>query len=237
MKLAFPLAFPQPETRTKVISKLRKISKRLRYEIIDENEKNVDSLIIIGNGSFDYEILGILCKHLNGKKSVGMIKPAVTRIGVLRYLPKYLTLKPPINKILVIMDQEKDKLDGIYENVERHLRKEKIQFNLVDVGSFRDIRRYECKFRGKEFTFLLVINGLDEIPSKKHCIEDHLIKAAMELKYDVPLEEDKEIDSKDIWKSKFNKNTQYQILRELLDKKLLAQKVLPQHFEALKLLE
>ncbi|MCD6571966.1 MAG: hypothetical protein J7K62_01700 [Thermoplasmata archaeon] len=232
------LAFSQPQTRAKVISKLRKICKSLRYEIIGENKESVNSLIIIGNGSLDYEILGIVCKHLNGKKSVGVIKPADTRIGVLKHLPKYLTyLKIPLNKILVIMDQEEEELNEVYENVERHLRKEKIQFNSEDVGSFKRYRRYECKLGGKEFTFLLVINGLDEIPSKKHCIEDHLIKAAMELKYDVPLEEGKEIDSKRIWKSKFNKNSQSQILRELLDKKSLAQKVLPQHFEALKLLE
>ena len=215
-------------------SKTGKISKKFMFEIIDVHGSNIDSLIVLGNGDVDDQVIPIICHHLNGSKVVGITKPeGQTRINVLKNIPTYVSnLK--IKTIVEIMDQEEDTLERIYNQIERHLQDMNIRFELV--RNINRARKYECRFGSRTFNFILVISGVESLASEKHNIEDHLIQAAIESsKLDISMENAR-IDSKKIWRS-FSKENQYEILSEILNRKSLAQKILPQHFEGLKFLE
>ena len=73
------------------------------------------------------------------------------------------------------------------------------------------MRIYTGKYGGKDFVLILVINGLDDIRTGKHNIEDHLLKAADEmLSIDIGDFE----NSKAAWKS-INHNRQLEIFNAL----------------------
>ena len=78
--------------------------------------------------------------------------------------------------MLILMDQEEDNLNDIFDKCKRRLIKNNISITKEE-GELR-LKVYDCKYVDREFKIILVINGLDEIKVKKHCIEDHLIKAA-----------------------------------------------------------
>lgn len=129
-----------------------------------------------------------------------------------------------VKKILILMDQENDEIAYIYKNVEGLMRnnftsfKEKISEHRVKV--------YECKYGGYKFDLLVVINGIDEIESEYHTIEDHLIMVG-----NIQIEKGK--NSKDAWK-KLNKEEKKKIYIKLNNN---LKKYVPQQYYACSLLE
>jgi len=226
MKL-FPLELPN-----KPILNISKISRKIKINVTVPSGSS-ESIVIISNGSPDDIVFGILSFHSDGKELVGIVKPPrITRIAVLDIIKTYLLkLKPRIKKMLILMDQEEDNLNDIFDKCKRRLIKNNISITKEE-GELR-LKVYDCKYVDREFKIILVINGLDEIDVKKHRIEDHLIKAACLFLKDF---KPKVNDSKKAWES-LGKRQQIDILRMLKEKKKEAHLIFSQHFKGLEYLE
>jgi len=205
MKL-FPLELPN-----KPILNISKISRKIKINVTVPSGSS-ESIVIISNGSPDDIVFGILSFHSDGKELVGIVKPPrITRIAVLDIIKTYL--KPRIKKMLILMDQEKDNLNDIFDECKRRLIKNNI--SITKEEEELRLKVYDCKYVDREFKIILVINGLDEIDVKKHRIEDHLIKAACLFLKDF---KPKVNDSKKAWES-LGKRQQIDILRMLKERK------------------
>ena len=55
------------------------------------------------------------------------------------------------------------------------------EVKVIDEETEERVRIYTGKYGGRDFVLILVINGLDDIRTGKHSIEDHLPKAADEM--------------------------------------------------------
>jgi len=73
---------------------------------------------------------------------------------------------------------------------------------------------------------IIVINGLDDIRTGKHSIEDHLLKAAEMRSVDIGDFE----NSKAAWKS-INHNLQLEIFNALKNNREMAKRVFPQQVQ------
>ncbi len=127
------------------------------------------------------------------------------------------------------MDQEDDTLSTIYEGIQKSLKKlAKCEPKIIDDGdeSEKRLKVYKGKSGSKEFELILVINGLDEIHTDKHSIEDHLLKAAEMLSIDVGDFE----NSKEVWNS-INHDRQLKIFNELKEKRKMVESVFPQQIQ------
>jgi len=172
--------FLSPTSATaKNISRLRKSSYEIRRIMIESiPRKTLDKLIVLCNGTPDDRVLGVLAYHLNGNNIVGITKPIETRLGALGLLASFLNYSTPLRfkKFLFLIDQETDLPDDLFINAETIMENSGITF-IVD-ESFDRGRSYNCSVTGgREFEVVVVVNGLDDIPTTNHCIEDHLAKA------------------------------------------------------------
>lgn len=229
MKIESP---PSPTFRAKLTHKLStKISKEFRYEIlVDKAKENIDSIIVLGNGDVDDLTIPIVCHHLNGNKIVGITKPERKRKATLNDFPTYLS-KLKIRKIALVMDQEDEDLNEIFEKIEHGLRNQHIRFN--EAKSEDRFKQYKCEFASRTFDFILIVNGMEEISTATHKIEDHLVKGALEFS----IVEDLDIqDSKETWKS-FDESLQREILNKFKGDKSRSSNVFSQHFKGLQLLK
>lgn len=167
MKL-YPL---DPSSRLAI--NIRKISKKLGIKVVATKVEDLDRMVVITDGTPDDMVFAIISHHLNEDKTVRIAKPdAITRLDALDLIRTYLNLK--INKIMFLIDQETDSLDQIFEKV-------KEKFWGISIDNEKEghrFRIYECRHAGKLFKVIIVINGLDDIPTERHAIEDHLIKIA-----------------------------------------------------------
>ena len=226
MKL-FPLELPN-----KPILNISKISRKIKINVTVPSGSS-ESIVIISNGSPDDIVFGILSFHSDGKELVGIVKPPrITRIAVLDIIKTYLLkLKPRIKKMLILMDQEEDNLNDIFDKCKRRLIKNNI--SITNEEEELRLKVYDCKYVDREFKIILVINGLDEIDVKKHRIEDHLIKAACLFLKDF---KPKVNDSKKAWEG-LEKRQQIDILRMLKEREKEAHLIFSQHFKGLEYLE
>ena len=216
---------------TELINKLRKIKdERLRRHVVF-TKSDIDRVVIIGNGYPDNVIATIGCYHVNGDITVGMSKPSALRIGAICSLKTYLEkLKP--NKFAVILDQEVDDLNDLHTKVEKNLRSLHINTKL-EVNEDR-LRAFRCKLGCRSFELIVIINGLDDVKTDQHSIEDHLIKVGLELG---SIEDrSKYRSSKDAWES-LDKDSQIKIFREILNNKKLFRKYFYQQYIGLELLK
>ncbi len=223
-----------PVFAARLTSKLRNmISKDFRYKIlVDMVKEDIDSIIVLGNGNVDDMAIPIVCYHLNGNRIVGITKPdGKKRLNALNEFPKYIS-GSKIDKIALVMDQEGENLAGIFKQAEHKLRDQNIGFELTKNDS--RFKLYQCKYGSRTFDFILIINGLDDISTETHKVEDHLVKAALELS---KISNSNLQDSKETWNSSFDASIQNEILNKLVDSESLSSEVFPQHFDGLRLLE
>ncbi len=198
---------------------------------MDNVKEDIDSIIVLGNGNVDDLTIPIVCHHLNGKRIVGITKPdGKKRMDVIMDFSTYIS-GTKIGKIALIMDQEDDNLDDISEQIKHKLMNQNIHFDMV-----RDdnrVKQYRCKYGSRAFDFILVISGLDDVPTEKHKIEDHLINGALKLS---KISNANLQDSKDTWNS-IDAPLQKEILNNFVNNRSLSSEVFPQHFIGLQLLE
>ncbi len=223
-----------PIFKVKITQKLtNKISKSFKYNIIiDKVKEYIDSIIILGNGNVDDLAIPIVCYHLNSSKIVGIVKPdGRKRIETISDLSPYVSGNK-IKKIALIMDQEGENLDEIYERIRNKLMNQNIRFEIIMENS--RVKQYRCWHGSKQFDFILIISGLDNIATQSHKIEDHLVKGALELSKisNANLLQ----DSKDTWNS-IDAPLQKEILNYFVNNRVLSSEVFPQHFIGLQLLD
>lgn len=189
--------YPSSIFKAKLTSKVSTmISKTFRYNIIvDKAKEDIDSIIVLGNGNVDDLVTPIVCHHLNGSKIVGITKPDRKRTEAISGFSAYVS-GTKINKIALIMDQEEEELDTIFKRINDKLMNLNIRSEIT-VDDSR-IKQYRCKYGSRIFDFILIISGLDGIPSKTHKIEDHLINGALKLS---KIQNASLQDSKDNWNS------------------------------------
>ncbi len=179
MKL-YPL---DPSNR--LATNIARISKDIKINVLTKFEPpGLDTLVVIGDGTPDDIVFSIIAFHSEADKIVGIVKPGITGFGVIYLIPRYL--KRNIRKILVLLDQDDYSLSTFYEKTKQRLKKVATsKLEIIEEKSEKRLRVYNGKYGGKEFKLILVINGLDEILTDKHTIEDHLLKAAEMLSIDV----------------------------------------------------
>lgn len=199
-------------------SKLLVFSRKynLKETIINDTD-NLDSIVVLADGTPDDLSFAIISHYLNGDKAVAIVKPNnVTGFAVLDLIPTYLT--PHTKNILIIMDQEDNSLEDISQKCNTKLR-QKGCHNIID--DKERLKICDCTLGNKKFKVILVLNGLDEINTKKHCIEDHLVKFSGIKCID---------SSKNTWNN-LSTNKKEQIYREMLQSNNLAN-IFHQHVKA-----
>lgn len=224
--------YPSSIFKARLTSKVSTmISKSFRYDIIiDKARKDIDSIIVLGNGNVDDLVTPIVCHHLNGSKIVGITKPDRKRTEAISGFSAYVS-GTKINKIALIMDQEEEDLDTIFTRINDKLMNLNIRSEMI--VDYSRIKQFRCKYGSRTFYFILIISGLDCIPSRTHKIEDHLINGALKLSriLNASLQ-----DSKDNWNS-LDVPLRKEILNDFVNDGVLSSEVFPQHFAGLQLLE
>jgi len=170
MKL-YPLA---PTSRTAI--NMFGISRRLKLGVATTKPDALEGLVIVSDGTPDDVVVSVISYHVNGKTTVGVVKPLETRgLGAIQLIPTYL--RPGIRKIMLLTDQDEKTLEAMREEALQRLGTVGAQVvREVDEGR---LKVWECVHGARGFQFIVAISGIDEFGTAKHSIEDHLLKAAM----------------------------------------------------------
>jgi len=216
------------EPSSRLATNIVQISKKIMMNVLIKGVDTADSdcLVVIGDGTPDDIAFSIIAFHLNGDKITGIVKPKTEkRDTCIDLIPTYL--KGNIRKILILMDQEDDPLNAIYKRIQKDLEKFTTgKIEVIEEDTVERLRIYKGRYVNKEFELILVINGLDEIHTDKHSIEDHLLKAAEKVSIAVGDFE----NAKAAWKSLSN-DQQLKIFKELREHRKLVEAVFLQHVQ------
>jgi hypothetical protein len=195
---------------------------------------SISRLIVIGDGTPDDYVAFIICHYLNGDITIGTIKPPSKRgKSTFTLLRDNIYYFKQLSKVLFLLDEETDRCEDIIENFELQCRKQKI--DIIQRQNYENGHLYvaQCTCGDRNLDIIVVINGLDDINSDAHTIEDHLIKTASELGMkQLP---DRTFNSKDIWNS-LSQKEQEDIFSKLI-KSTNADKIFPQQIKGFKLLK
>jgi len=219
----------------RLATNIARISKKIQMNVLSLSKgadtPDLDTLVVIGNGTPDDIAFSIISFHLNGDKIAGIVKPKMAkRDGCVNLIQKYMEGK--VRKILILMDQEGDTLSTIYKEIQKRLKKLATGGITVIDEESEKVRVYEGKYGSKKFELILVINGLDEIHTDKHSIEDHLLKAAEKLSMEIGDFE----NSKAAWES-LPHDLQLKIFEDLRTHRKLMESVFPQQVLGCKYIE
>lgn len=174
--------YPSNRLATNIARISKKIKMNVRIENVNPHE--LDTLVVIGDGTPDDIVFSIIAFHAEADKILGIVKPEIRGFCVIDLIPTYL--KGNIRKILVLLDQDDYTLSTFYEKFQKSLQKVATsKLEIIEEKTEKRLRVYNGKYGGKGFKLILVINGLDEILTDQHTIEDHLLKAAKMLSIDV----------------------------------------------------
>jgi len=158
------------EPSSRLATNIARISKKTRMDVLIKgvNIADLDCLVVIGDGTPDDIAFSIIAFYLNGDKIAGIVKPKMEkRYACIDLIPTYL--KGNIRKILILMDEEDDPLDTIYERIQRGVEKLATgEVEVIDEETEERVRIYTGKYGGRDFVLILVINGLDDIRTDKH---------------------------------------------------------------------
>lgn len=224
------LYFPDPTSAAAInVARLRKCG----YDIGRIMAKNiqtetVDTLVVLCDGTPDDRVIGVLAHHLDGDNLVGVVKPAEKHIAVIGQLTTYLgnLLASRFRKIMFLIDQESCSLEDLYTEAQVKMANAGVTFSLGEDDN--RLRVYDCSVTGgRTFQVIIVVNGLDDVSTANHCIEDHLARAAnIEITG----------NSKHSWNS-LNSNQQRQIFRNLNRELREVERLFPQQTSGCRCLE
>jgi|LGVE01.1.fsa_nt_gb hypothetical protein len=207
----------------RLATNIARISNDIRMNVLTKfGPPGLDTLVVIGDGTPDDIAVSIIAFHSEADKIVGIVKPEIRGLGVIDLIPRYM--EGNIRKILVLLDQDDYILSTFHEKLQKRLQKVATsELEIIEGKAEKRLRVYNGKYGGKEFELILVINGLDEIRTDQHTIEDHLLKAAEILSLDVGDFE----NSKKAWQSIISER-QLKIFKELKAKRKLVRTIFPQ---------
>jgi len=194
-------------------------------------EGRLNEVALLANGTPDDVALALAAHHLNGKHTIGVAKPPRSRgPEVVKAIPQYVKLG--VKTVLLLIDQEEREVEEVLQLIgekasQAGIKTEKPERKTADGR----LTLYRCRHGTRRFNLVIIINGLEEISTKKHTVEDHLLKAAQPLLKTPTKIED---DPKTAWKRLKQQHGQiYQKLREKLS---LIRQIFPQHIKGLRLL-
>jgi hypothetical protein len=220
------LYFSDPTSRPAInINRLSRITYNMK-EIILSTPSEIDTLIVLGDGSPEDEIVGILTWHQRANpKTAGVVKPEKHHTDSFCTIRAYLeSLKARC--FLFIIDQDNVPLDDLFERIEIVFHEQGITLTSSHrIAADARLKVYECAFASRQFRVIAVISGLADFEAPAHEIEDHLLKLAGI---------DAAQDAKKSW-NQLGKERREAILRSLKDEKVL-QAAFPQHFIAFSML-
>lgn len=209
------LFFLDPSSRLAInIRRLRNYGFNTHNIIASDAGQNPRALIVLGNGSPEDEVIGIISHHLDGNRVVGIVKPTQHHLASLDQLRTYIELN--VEKIMIIIDQDDWTLDDLLNTAERRIRDIAISPQSQPDTENR-VRIYNCMLSNRRFQVIIVVSGLDDFPTKQHTIEDHLLKLAGFDKSDNP---------KESWRN-LSSDERDNVFRRLQDRKVV-EAVFPQ---------
>jgi len=204
---------------------ITRFSRRFGISIVERVGKPSRKMIVVGDGTPDYEVLAVVCHHMDGEHSAYLVKPEKTGLGAVDSLKLYAETFKDIAAFLFLIDQEYDELEELFAKVEQKSREVGMELSAVNRVA-RRVGVSECRLGGRSFALVVAVNGLDHIQSHRHTIEDHLVAAA-------GLAVDR--DPKSIWMS-LSSEEHRRVFEGLIKSPQHANNHLPQQFQALQLL-
>lgn len=175
------------EPGSDLAQKIAGVSKRLQMDVLISNVNvgNLDTLVVIGNGTPDDIAFSIVAFKSKVDQSALIVKPKTERrYGFTNMIPLYL--KNNVRKILILMDQEDDTINTIYERIQKHVEDIATgEIEVIDDETNERVRIYKGEYGSKAFKIILIINGLDDTHTDKHSIEDHLMNVAEGISIDI----------------------------------------------------
>ncbi|HIE23453.1 MAG TPA: hypothetical protein EYP68_04405 [Candidatus Korarchaeota archaeon] len=179
------------DLESRIATNIARISTRLRIEVMALEVERIEGVVIIANGTPDDIAFSIISHHSDGEITVGIAKPRErTGIGVIDVLPSYAKA----GRIMVLMDQEDRNIQDIFSEARKKLIN--AGFRVIKEVEEEMLKIYHCQFAGRSVVVVLVVNGLDEIQTEKHTVEDHLLRASEVFGIEIGNFE----NSKDAWR-------------------------------------
>jgi len=194
---------------------------------LDLQPNELKDVVVIGNGTPDDVAIAALCKSLNGKRTIAMIKSkGHTGLGAIESVINLIYGRAKIERCIMIIDQDNNELDDMKVGLEKKFSEFGVSFDKENES--RRTLIYECKKGQKTAKFCLCINGLDG-EFNTHAIEDHLLKLAEQIGVNITNINN---NPKETWNG-LTKENRERVLRQIwrLDD-VIAIDVFPQHVEA-----
>lgn len=219
------------ETPT-LFSKLSSFAGRYRVPLAALAPSTVDRLIVLGDGTPDDYAVFLISHHLNGSDTSAIIKPeGKTGTSTFELIRVYLSAYRSLKGLLFVLDQEEETPDAISSKLERQVKKSKLAFACRNEPNTEPLRVYDCALGERQLCLILVLNGLPEIPTSKHTVEDHFLKAAAGLKL-LSLPENISAP-KSHWRTKVSSKTKEAVFEKLVESKRLTETTFPQQMRGL----
>jgi hypothetical protein len=221
------LLFLEPYSRAEInIRRLRRHGYDT-YSLLAQSVPTVDRLVVLGDGSPEDKLVGILSCHLDGSKVVAIVKAPKSNLAALDCVKEYAKRRK-IEKMLFIIDQDNLNLDRLFEIAVIRITKHGIEIQPIEMENGLDrVKAYRCRCSGKDLVVVIVASGLDAFETTKHEIEDHLLLVAGV--------DSSGNDPKKQWES-LDQDAKDDVIRLLKDKDV-CETFLPQHFCGLSYLE
>jgi hypothetical protein len=203
------LLFLNPMSRALInVRRLRKYGYDTQ-RIVTQNAETLDKLIVLGNSSPEDEIVGIMSHHLNGVRTVGIVKPETAGIPALDYIREYAIGN--VCKILFIIDQDNNSLDQFFQLVRERIGQTGRVQPIEDYEEDERVKMYTCCMFPRPVDIIVVASGSEDIDTPSHEIEDHLLVTAGIVS---------EVnDSKEYWRS-LDESEREDVIRLLKDRDL-----------------
>jgi hypothetical protein len=170
------LFFLDPTSRASInVRRLRNYGFDTR-RIVAQDAGTLDKLIVLGDGSPEDEIMGILSHHHDGERIIGIVKPETAGMAALDHLRNYASGN--VQKILFITDQDGNGLEQFFQ-----LARERIELTgrVQSIENCNDddrVRIYHWRFSNKLIDIIVVASGSEDLDTRSHEIEDHLLMIA-----------------------------------------------------------
>lgn len=201
-----------------------------------KSRDNLDGLIVLGDGTPDDWVVTMISHHLNGFKTVGIVKPpGKTGTSTFDLLHNYVVSNGALTNIVFFIDGEESDAKDISDLLEESLKKQHIISDAPVSQNEDKFRLYNCSIPNRQFKVALTINGTNTLPGKKHTIEDHLLLIASDLKLiNLPKEID---DPKHLWQDSLSEEIKETVFKELAGNKKLVEVTFPQQIIGLSCLK
>jgi hypothetical protein len=167
---------------------LKLLSNQLHLDILDDFINNPTFFIVLTDGTPDDICFGLIASYLDNELHGLITKSKQRRCDAINMISEYLSQN--ISTIIFVIDQENESLEFVYDHISKKLREKGLINESLQQNN--KLKRYSCSLGKYSYQVISVINGLDQVATDKHCIEDHFITSA---------EIDPNGDSKGSWNS------------------------------------